>query len=426
MKKVLDIIFVGGGPSALFCASILGNSKNFLIFEKGKTLEERKKSIDIGSSQAKSDIVFGVGGAGLFSDGKLNFSTDIGGNPLDVLSQERINKISKNFFKKYSITPLKVGGNNIKIENGKCLVFPQFHFGSDRLKLFITNLIKHFQNKIITNSTIKSIIKEGDTFEVATNNGDYFRTKKVIIATGQSNIDFSTNVAKSFRIKIIPKKVSIGFRVEASMKNLKRYFEIQYDPKILIETSQGQARTFCSNPGGYIVSEEKLGFSTANGYANYLNKSDYGNFAILLKVHGKNKIIEGCKKLSKDTKSRLIVENISDFIQKIRTKKLYVMPQHNNYVVGFKFADYFSPGVGDGLREALNSLIKVEPGLIKSIFYAPELKVLPDKICVKKNSFESVDVPGLFFLGDSSGNIHGLWNAIMSGTSCAEELKNEN
>ena len=80
MRRILDIIFVGGGSSTLFCASEIGKDKEFLIIEKGKKLEERVKSINNRSSQSKSDIVFGVGGAGLFFDGKLNFSTSIGGN----------------------------------------------------------------------------------------------------------------------------------------------------------------------------------------------------------------------------------------------------------------------------------------------------------------------------------------------------------
>jgi len=424
MKEILDLIFVGGGPSTLFCASKLDNKINFLILEQGKNLEKRNKSIRNNSSEAKSDILFGVGGAGLFSDGKLNFCTDIGGNPLDVLSQGRINKITKEFFDKYSITPLKAGNSNVKIDKGKNLVFPQYHFGSDRLRAFILKLIRPFEDRIVTNCIVKKIEKEKELFVVYVNGAKY-KSKKVIIATGQSHFDFPTEVAKSFGITITPAKISIGFRVEAKMDNLQKYFDIQYDPKILFETKYGQVRTFCSNPGGHVVSEEKFGFSTANGHANYENKTIYGNFALLLKIYGKERIIDGCKKLSQDTNSKLIVENVVDFLNGKHSRKLQIKPQHNNYVTGLKFEKYFPSEVFEGLKEALWSLIKIEPGLTKSILYAPELKVLHYTLNVRKNSFESVEVPSLYFIGDSNGNIHGLWNAIMSGISCAEELKNE-
>jgi len=414
-----DIIFIGAGPSALFCASQL-TDHNFLILEQGKDIETRRRAVSNFWPNFKNDLLFGEGGAGLFSDGKLNFSFDIGGHPADVVSFKLAKNIERWFLRNFRIK-LSRKKRNIKVSGGKCLIFPQHHFGTDKLPAIIRRVKKGFKKKIKINSVVTRIEKRKKYFCVYIKNKGYLKSKRVVVATGQNNFEFPVKTAKKLGIKIIPSEISIGFRLEAFMSDLKRYFSYQYDPKFIFYTSRGEIRTFCSNPSGYVVSEKKYGFTSANGHALKNHKSKYGNFAILAKSLDKEYLVKMCQKISHKNQQKLIVQNTIDFINKKRTKKLIISNQHKNAKIG-NIRDFFPISVSLGLRAALKSLIKIEPGINKSILYSPEIKVLHYKIYVKKNTFES-SLKNIHFIGDSSGNIHGLWNAILSGLACGSFLK---
>lgn len=420
MNEVYDIIFIGAGPASLFCASKLSGKTNFLILEQGKKLKDRVDSLKNKSLTNKHDILFGEGGAGLFSDGKLNFSTEIGGNALDVLDPKIINEIKEEFVHKYRLPSKLVNNKDIKIPGGRCLIFPQYHFGTDRLPGVINRTKSIFQKRIICSSPVTKIIKKNNLFSLSTAKKQY-KTKTLIVATGQSNFDFALNIADDFHLNTIANEISIGFRIEARQRDLKQYFSIQYDPKIIFNTPEGEVRTFCSNPGGYIVSEKKQGFTTANGHAKKQTKSNFGNFALLMKSNQRQKLIASCKKLSLDTHDKLIVQNIADFLKNKQTTRLIIIPQHHNYIIGKLINPYLNKKLIIGLQKALRNLLKIEPRLINSILYFPEIKIFPAKIKVKKNTFES-KIPNLYFIGDCCGHIHGLWNAILSGLACGQHL----
>jgi len=416
-----DIVFIGAGPATLFCASKLLNKKNFIILEKGKTLNQRIKSLHKNTPAVKSDILFGEGGVGLFLDGKLNFSTEIGGNILDVMNPWVISQIKRWFIKKYEIKPHYQRIKKIKIPNGKCLTFPQYHFGTENLPKLIKTISQGFRRRIICNTEVTSINKSKNIFSVTDSKRKIYLSRALIVATGQSNFDFVTKIAQYFKLKTESNEVSIGIRLEASNANLKKYFTIQYDPKLIFTVKQGEVRTFCSNPGGYVISEKKEGFTTANGHAQKNKKSNFSNLAILLKSREKNKLISMCKTISQKTKDRLIVQNTKDFLQNITTSKLIFPPQHTNCTIAQNIYSYLPTNIIAGLQEAIKSLLIIEPGLINSIFYFPEIKIFPSKIKVNKNTIES-KVPNLYFIGDCCGYIHGLWNAILSGTSCGNNF----
>jgi len=418
---IYEVIIIGAGPAGLFCASELAGKRNFLILEQGKPLEERLKSISAKSLSSKSDVLFGEGGAGLFSDGKLNFSEKIGGDILSVLTASHLKKIKDEFLREYRIKPVFPLSKYKKVLGGRCLLFPQYHFGTDYLPLFIKEVIKGFRDRILCNVEVLGLKKSQKGHFIIATKKKVYRSKNIVVATGQSNFDFTSRILNSFGIETISNKISVGFRLEAKAKDLRRYFVFQYDPKFIFETKKGEVRTFCSNPNGYVISEEKKGFVSANGHANKDKKSGFSNFALLIKVSPKSELLSVCKRITKETGGRLVVQNLRDFLQDSSTTNVIFEPSHKNYVLGKDMSFYFSRSIVEGLQEALKSLMKIEPKIINSIIYFPEIKIFPSKIKVKKNSFKSL-VSGLYFIGDCTGYIHGLLNAILSGISCGKIL----
>lgn len=417
-NHLYNIIIVGAGPSALFCASQL-TDKNFLVLEQGRDLETRGRAVANRWPNFKRDLVFGEGGAGLFSDGKLNFSFEIGGQPAEVISLVAARKLEKWFLRTFKIK-LPIKRKVIKVEGGRCLIFPQHHFGTDILPSIIKRVKKGFLQNIKLQAFVTRIVKKSDYFCVYTKDHKCFRTKRVIMATGQNSFELTAKLAQKLGIKIVPSDISIGVRLEAPMSSLKKYFSYQYDPKFIFSTPQGEVRTFCSNPGGYVVSEKKHNFVSANGHALKNRKSAYGNFAVLAKSFDKKYLVKMCQQISHQHQQKLIVQNTVDFIDHVKTKKLVIPQQHDNAKIG-RVEHFFPQAVTAGLRSALKSLMKIEPGLAKSIIYSPEIKVLHYKIYVHPDTFES-SLKNVHFLGDSSGNIHGLWNAILSGLDCGFSL----
>lgn len=425
-SKIFDVIIVGAGPSSLFLASNL-QTKNFLIIEKGNSVEKRKcpmKKECINCTQCSN--VYGVGGAGLFSDGKLNFSTEIGGKPLDVMDNQIYNRINENFIEKFNIEFEKTKHSEIDSFNKlhRNISFhelKQFHLGSDNLPDFINSLIDNFRKNIITNSIVADISKDKEIFVIDTNKNTYF-TNNVIIATGQSGSEFTLDIANKFNIKIENSNADLGVRVECKNSIYEKLINMQYDPKIYFDVSNGSVRTFCTNPEGFVVTENKGFFVSANGHSMKKLKSENTNFALMHNFHidePKKYIDKILKKIQKENNNKIILQNTKDFINNKKTIELdNLSPTCTNYQLN-EINKYYPIETNNALVDSINLIEEIVPGFIEnSVLYGPEVKLYNYKIDIKVNTFES-NVDGLYFIGDCCGHIHGLLNAIYSGISCS-------
>lgn len=429
-KKVYDVIIIGAGAAGLFFAKTLKTDK-FLILEKGAPLQRRKC---FGKNKCKNckvcSIVYGVGGAGLFSDGKLNFSMEIGGKPSKVFSKKNYQKIQKEFINEFKFRISKIKEKQIndfnkkygKTQKCKFIGVPQTHIGSDKLPALINSLMNRFADSIICPVEVKKVSK-GEYFCVQTSRGSFF-SRNVIVATGQAGSGFAASIAKKAGIKVKPSCVDLGIRVECDSKIVKPLINLQYDPKIRFSTSKGIVRTFCTNPNGFVLAERKHGFISVNGHSMKERKSACTNFALMHSFSCKDPlrfIIKTCTRITKENKSKVILQKADDFVNDISTNKLDKTVTYQDYVLE-SLSKYYPKGTLIALRQALISLDKIIPSFLKrSVVYAPEVKLYNSCIKVSKDSFEA-EIKGLFFLGDCCGHIHGLLNAIYSGISCAKQI----
>ncbi|MDP3387417.1 MAG: hypothetical protein Q8S24_09290 [Eubacteriales bacterium] len=272
-------IIVGSGPTGLFCAMILAKcGAKPLILERGKKIEDRISDVDIfwekGILDTESNIQFGEGGAGTFSDGKLNtLIKDKEGRGRYVL-QEMV----------------KAGAPK------EILYLNKPHVGTDRLRAVIINMRKtiekyggefSFSDKVTQIESNQSGISA-----VITTKGKY-NSDVVIFAIGHSARD-TFNMLNQ-HIYITPKPFSVGVRIEhpRNMIDFSQYGHAidQYDLpsadyKMVHHCKNGRSvYTFCMCPGGIVTgaSSEEKGVVT-NGMSYYARNGENSNSALLVSV----------------------------------------------------------------------------------------------------------------------------------------------
>ncbi|MBS4014954.1 MAG: NAD(P)/FAD-dependent oxidoreductase, partial [Candidatus Latescibacteria bacterium] len=284
------IIIIGAGPAGLFAAFKLSSIKNFniKIFDKGGNLIDRLKN--------KSSVC-GLGGAGLFSDGKLNFTPLIGTNLLEVISEEKIKNLineTEKIFVKYCQNEFKETSeawqNKISLEKKaikigvKFLPYRGAHIGSDVLPPIIEKMRKDLEKngvEFFFNQEIERISKNKIYFGNQQEDFDY-----LILAPGRGGTFWLEKIVKDLGIEYKYNPLDIGVRVETSAEIMEEVCSVEYDPKFYIKTKtyEDTVRTFCTCPRGFVTSEKHKDSSLVNGYSNYQYKSNNTNFAFLVKV----------------------------------------------------------------------------------------------------------------------------------------------
>ncbi|MFA5382552.1 MAG: NAD(P)/FAD-dependent oxidoreductase, partial [Candidatus Micrarchaeia archaeon] len=303
MKKVL---IVGAGPAGLFAAYDLCENPNLeiTIFDKGKKVKERicpKKATGYCSKCNPCAILHGVGGAGTFSDGKVNFHHEVGGDLLQFESLEETEKLLekiKKIFIHFGAKPEDYFEPDGKAEelsreakkNGvRFLPLKQLHIGSDKLPNVIENMTEFLQSK----GVIFRIEKDVENILVDTNGVCGIKIKDeeifsdyVILAPGRSGTDWLKKIAEKQKIKIEFQSVDIGVRVEVPDEVMDDITKINYDPKFYIRTERDDlVRTFCTNPHGFVSLENYGKFVCVNGHAMKTKKSKNTNFAFLVRIN---------------------------------------------------------------------------------------------------------------------------------------------
>jgi len=166
--KQYDVVIVGAGPAGLFCAyELVENNKNLkiLLIDKGKRAENRVCPMNKYKTECKNcnpcGILSGYGGAGTFSDGKLNFIPKLGKSDLFkyMSESEAYNLIddTEEIFNKFgmdaevypsNLQEANAIKNKVSIEGQRLLIIKQKHLGSDHLPKYITNFML-FNKKIL-------------------------------------------------------------------------------------------------------------------------------------------------------------------------------------------------------------------------------------------------------------------------------------
>ena len=296
-------IVVGFGPAGIFAAYILAlNGLKPIVVERGKSLEERSKDVekffDTMELDENSNVCFGEGGAGAFSDGKLNTN----------------NKDKTGIYKFVLETFVKFGADE------KILYENLPHIGTDKL----VDVIKNIRNEIVRlggeiHYNTKLTFKEGLAMLASTNEGarcvtltdeesqcvvpTIMKGAPVVLAIGNSSRDtFRELISNGFDIKAKP--IAVGYRIahEQSFINSAQYGDEKLlgpaTYKLTYDVGNGHSvYSFCMCPGGYIINSSNFkGMLSINGMSYNDRNGKYANSAIVETVRPED--IEGLAELA--------------------------------------------------------------------------------------------------------------------------------
>lgn len=426
-------VIIGMGPAGMFAGLIMAqNGYKPIIIERGQKVEQRSKSVDsfwdTGKLNVESNVQFGEGGAGTFSDGKLTTRTK------DI----RCDFILKEF--------VKSGAPN------EILYMAKPHIGTDILKDVVKNIreeiIKLGGDIYFDTKLEKLIIKDGKIRGIVAN-GSEIESENVILSIGHSSRD-TYEMLHKIGVFMESKPFAIGVRIEnlQNIINESQYGEYANHPRLkaaeyrLTHTSKTNNRgvySFCMCPGGTVVaaaSEENA--VVTNGMSYYKRDKQNANSAIVVSVDSKDfggdsplKAIEFQRHYEKlaykvgGGNYKAPVQLVEDFLQdRISTNFGDVKP---TYTAGYEFGklnECLPKAVVDTLKEGLLVFDKKIKGFAHNgaILTGIETRTSAPIRITRNKELESISIKGLYPCGEGAGYAGGIISSAVDGIKCAEKI----
>lgn len=429
-------IIVGMGPAGMF-AGLLMAQKGYkpLIIERGEKVEDRTETVNkfwnTGELNLESNVQFGEGGAGTFSDGKL--TTRIKDSRCDFVLEEFV----------------KNGAPKEITYSGKP------HIGTDILKEVVKNIrqrIIELGGEIRFSSKLEDISIKDNYVKKVVVNGEEVPCENLILAIGHSSRDTYEMLYKR-GIFMEPKAFAIGVRVEHSqnMINVNQYGKYADHPRLkaadyrLAHTNKATGRavySFCMCPGGEVVAaSSEEGMLVTNGMSYYDRNKDNANAAIVVTVGEDD--FEGSTPLKGmefqrhyerlaytvgGSGYRAPIQLVGDFLEdRITTKLGKIKPTYNP---GYEFKDLREclPGyVAQSLKEGLVNFDRKIKGFASTdaILTGIETRTSAPVKITRNENLESINVKGLYPSGEGAGFAGGIISAAVDGLKSAENIMKE-
>jgi len=456
-----DVIIVGAGPAGLFSAyELIEKNKNLkvLLVDQGKFAENRVCSMNKYGTKCLNckpcQILSGYGGAGTFSDGKLNYVPKLGKSDLyKYMSSDEADKLlidTEEIFNKFGMDSdvyptnmdeaLRLKKEMAKL-GAKLLVIKQKHLGSDKLPKYIedfTNYLKDKGVKIVESTEVIDIEDTKDKIIVHAKknkrNIDY-EGKYVVVAPGRTGAKWIQEIADKYKIPYLSQSIEIGVRVEVRRELLEDLCSVIYDPSIFIKTKTygDEIRTFCTNPGGYVTKENYYGYICVNGHALKETKSNNSNFAFISKVNLTEPVTntreygESIARIANVLgDSKPIIQTLGDLKKFRRTResrleKQFITPTLKDCVPG-DLALVMPHRIITNILDGLEALDKIIPGVNndETLLYGPEIKFFSNEI-ETDNNFKSVN-HNIYFIGDGAGKAGNIVIAAATGLVASRDI----
>jgi hypothetical protein len=440
MKTHYSVVVIGAGPAGLFAAYELqkrGISK-VLLLEKGKKVLKRNPQ----------EVLCGVGGAGLFSDGKLNFTPKLGKTDLtEFLALKEAQKLVEEvemIFQEFGMDGLTYPLDMKKAHDYRAQaqrfgldlqLIKQKHLGSDNLPGYIAKMEDFLAKKgveIMTECEVLEIVVEKEKVVGLKTAQGLIETEKVIVAPGRAGNHWLTHELERSGLALEQKAIEVGIRVETTAEVLREICSVIYDPTFYLHTPtfDDQLRTFCTNPAGFIAAEKYKEFVCVNGHAYAHKSSPNANFALLDKVSLTEPVTDTiaygesiCKLASTIGGGKPILQRYVDFKRHRRSTweriaKCYIGPTLKEVTPGdIGMALPFR--IVTNLIEGIEKLDKMLPGLASdaTLLYAPEVKFF--SVRPKVTEELETEIKGLYVAGDGAGISGNIVGAAATGIIAA-------
>lgn len=427
-------VIIGAGPAGLFCGYLLAEHGYApLIIERGQTVEERTKTIEKfwkeGILDTESNVQFGEGGAGTFSDGKLNtLVKDKGGRNRKVLE----------IFVEMGADP-------------SILYVNKPHVGTDVLKNVIQNMrskIEQMGGEFLFQCKMTDIqIEEGKVTSITINGQEKIPVRLLVLAIGHSARD-TFSLLKEKHMNMEPKPFAVGFRIQHPQKMISK---TQYgdfadaleaaDYKVTYTTKAGRGvYSFCMCPGGYVVNaSSEEGKLAVNGMSYHDRAGENANSAIVVTItpedFGSDDVLAGVEfqrriesAAYKAGEGNIPVQLFGDFEKnRVSTELGEVTPQTKG---NWQFAN-----LRQILKEELNQqIVEGIHGFSRQIENFDRYDAVlcgiesrtssPVRITRDNDTYLS-NVAGIYPCGEGAGYAGGITSAAMDGIRTAEKIAME-
>ena len=464
--KNYDVIIVGAGPAGIYCAYELvekNHDLKVLLIEKGYDIYHRRCPVlehklqkcpvnknGVSGCYPACSITDGFGGAGAYSDGKFNITSEFGGWMTDYLEPNTVEEliryvddINLSFGATLEITdpdtPEARAIEKRALAAGlKLLKARVRHLGTEQnleiLKKIFNYLDQHID--MIYQTKVEEVIIENDKIIGVKTADETYLASHVVLAVGRDGAKWLGDICKEHGIRMTNNQVDVGVRVETNDIIMEEINNTLYEGKFIFRSSVGTSvRTLCSNPSGHVVVENHSGIMLANGHAYNDKKlgSKNTNFALLVShkfsepFDKPNDYAYEVSRLANQLSiGSVIVQRYGDLARGRRTTKKrldegFVRPTLKEAVPG-DLGLVLPYNTMKSIIEMIEALDHVTPGIASehTLFYGVEAKFYSARPEVDSN-FET-KVKGLYVAGDGAGLTRGLAQAEANGVWIARDI----
>jgi uncharacterized protein len=410
---------IGAGPAGLFAAlSLVEKGFQPYIFDRGDCIEERSQKVanfwKNGILDEESNVQYGEGGAGTFSDGKLTSRK----------SDFYTNQVTKYFIQ---------FGANEKI-NYEALP----HLGTDVIRKVVLNIRKYLESKgcqFFWNQKLNDLKIENNKISQVTINRETHKPEIVILAIGNAARD--TFEMLSHKTEMINKPFAVGFRIEHPQEFINESFygpETDFNisgPAAYRLTAKALNRgvfSFCMCTGGQIIaSASDKNSIVTNGMSNSFRNGKFGNSAIVVSVNEKDYgtgILAGAEFQSKIEKKCFNsvqpyfapCQNAKDFMRSNQSKQK-IETSYLPGIVSSNLNSTYPSGITNAIKTGMKVFDRRASGFIeKGVFIAPETRTSsPVRILRDNATLCSQTLSNLFPCGEGSGYAGGIMSSAADG-----------
>ena len=458
MNAMYDVVILGCGEAGIFAAYELAHSRpdlKVLALDQGRDIYHRSCPIVAGKVRecihcSVCDTMCGFGGAGAFSDGKFNFTTQFGGWLTDFMDPKVVMDLidyvdsinvahgaTTQVFSTQSdeakALARKALGYDLHLLQARCK-----HLGTENNLRILQNIYEGLKDMLEFrfNTAVEHIAQADGGFCLTLAGGEEVTCKRLIAAPGRSGAEWFSNQCKQLGLELLNNQVDIGVRVELPATVFEHITDVVYESKLVYRTKQygDQVRTFCMNPYGHVVAENVEGINTVNGhsYADPALRSENTNFALLVSNRFTQPFNEPYRygkhiaSLSNMLAGGVLVQRFGDLVKGVRTNehrlsKSFTRPTLTAAVPG-DLSLALPKRQLDDIIEMIYVLDKIAPGTANhdTLLYGAEVKFYSARLALSPEL--ETALPGFFAAGDGAGVTRGLAQAGASGVQAARAV----
>lgn len=432
-KKLPDRpIVVGFGPAGMFAALLLAEKgQKPIVFERGKCVEKRIQDVEkfwkTGQLQEASNVQFGEGGAGTFSDGKL--TTRVKDRRIDYVMDKLIEHGADASIKWHT----------------------HAHIGTDKLREIVRNIrntIIQLGGEIHFESQVHALSIKNDAVQGVVVHDQIYPSQHVFLAIGHSACDtfyelYDQNVAME------SKEFSVGVRIEhkQTLINQCQYGIHAHHPslpaaeyRLAHQASNGRGvYTFCMCPGGFVVpASSHQGKLVINGMSESQRNQINANSALLVQIRKEDfgpGVFDGLQYIEALEKKAFVMgggnyrapmQNSADFLKDQPSVSFRdIQP---SYALGGTLCDLsqlFDPQIVQSLKEGLIAFDKKLPGFADGLLTAVESRSSSPIRILRNSDYQSTSFKGLYPIGEGAGYAGGITSSALDGLRAVEACLKE-